>query len=84
MNPVYKRSIIYYVEFVKDFETVINSQACYMFPFCFLKIQHLNCDEVSNHAVVDSLQAIYLTFISVTEYTDHYNLLQNSICIELY
>lgn len=84
MNPVYKRSIIYYVEFVKDFETVINSQACYMFPFCFLKIQHLNCDEVFNHAVVDSLQAIYLTFISVAEYTDHYNLLQNSICIELY
>ena len=82
MNPVYKRSIIYYVEFVKDFETMINSQACYVFPF--LKIQHLNCDEVFNHAVVDSLQAICLTFISMAEYTDHYNLLQNSISIELY
>ena len=41
MIRVYKRSIIYYVEFVKDVEAVINSQACYMFPVlvrkCFIK-----------------------------------------------
>ena len=80
MNRVYKRYIIYYVEFIKGVEAVINSQSCYMFPFCFLKINHLNCNEVFNHVV---LQAVRLTYIFIVEYSDH-NLLQNSICIELY